>query len=88
MASTFSIKQTVIIWFFAGAGEIDGFHAEDAAMSRTILLEAMRKSAQRADPIKTLGWMIQRSDPNLAVLYDLGFTQAAHYTFYHRDASE
>ena len=83
-----SIVGAVIIWFFAGAGEIDGFHAEDAAMSRALLLEAMRKSAQRADPIMTLGWMIQRSDPNLAVLYNLGFTQTAHYTFYLRDASE
>ncbi len=82
------IVGAVIIRLFDGAGEIDGLHAEDAQMAKALLLEAMRKSERRDDPIKTLGWMIQRSDPNLAVLYDLGFTQAAHYMFYHRDAAE
>ena len=57
-------------------------------MAKALLIEAMQKSAQRTDPIKAIEWMIQRSDPNLAILYALGFEQAAHYTFYHRDASE
>ena len=59
-----------------------------AQMAKALLLKAMQRSGQRTDPTKAIEWMIQRSDPYLALLYDLRFEQAAHYTFYHRDASE
>ena len=81
-----SVVGAIIVQFYAGTGHIDGLHAEDAQMAKALLLEAMQKSTQRTDPIKAIEWMIQRNDPYLAVLYDLGFEQAAHYTFYHRDA--
>lgn len=85
---TGSVVGAIIVQFFAGVGNIDGLHAEDVQMAKALLIEAMQKSAQHTDPIKAIEWMIQRSDPNLAILYALGFEQAAHYTFYHRDASE
>ena len=80
-----SIVGAVVIRFYAGSGEIVGLHSEDAAMSKALLLEAMHRCTQRTDPTKAIEWMIQRSDPHLAVLCDLGFAQAAHYTFYRKD---
>ncbi len=83
-----SVVGAIIVQHYAGTGYIDGLHAVDALMAKALLLETMQKSAARDDSTTAIEWMIRRSDPYLAVLYDLGFTQAAHYTFYHRDASE
>lgn len=83
-----NIVGAIIVQFRAGTGYIDGLHAEDAQMLKALLLDAMQRIARRTETIAALEWMIQRSDPYLAVLYDLGFEQAAHYTFYHRDTSE
>ena len=82
------IIGAVFVQFFAHVGQICGLHAEDGLIAKALLIEAMQKSAMRLDVIEALEWMIQRNDPFLAVLYDLGFEQAAHYTFYHRDVSE
>ncbi|MEN6636360.1 MAG: hypothetical protein ABFC56_10950 [Clostridiaceae bacterium] len=82
------IIGAVFVQSFAHVGQICGLHAEDGLIARALLIEAMQKSAMRLDVIEALEWMIQRNDPSLAVLYDLGFEQAAHYTFYHRDVSE
>ncbi|MDD4310917.1 MAG: hypothetical protein PHW41_00350 [Eubacteriales bacterium] len=67
---------------------VRGLHAEDDRLAKALLIEAMRLSVIRIDPIEAMEWMIQRSDPFLAVLYDLGFAQSAHYTFYRREMSE
>ena len=83
-----SVAGAIVVQFHAGTGYVDGLHAEDAQMVKTLLLDAMQRIARRTETIAALEWMIQRSDPYLAILYDLGFEQAAHYTFYHRDASE
>lgn len=82
------IIGAVFVQFFAHVGQICGLHAEDGLIAKALLIEAMQKSTMRLDAIEALEWMIQRNDPFLAVLYDLGFEQAAHYTFYHRDVSE
>lgn len=82
-----SVAGAIVVQFHAGTGYVDGLHAEDAPMVKALLLDAMQRIARRTETISALDWMIQRSDPYLAVLDDLGFTQAAHYTFYHRDAS-
>lgn len=82
------IIGAVFVQFFAHVAQICGLHAEDGLMARALLIEAMQKSAMRLDAIEALEWIIQRSDPCLAVLYDLGFEQAAHYTFYRKDASK
>lgn len=82
-----SVAGAIVVQFHAGTGYVDGLHAGDASMAKALLLDAMQRIARRNETIAALEWMIQRSDPYLAVLYDLGFTQAAHYTFYHRDAS-
>lgn len=82
------IIGAVFIQFFAHVGQICGLHAEDGLIARALLIEAMQKSAMRLDVIEALEWVIQRNDPFLAVLYNLGFEQTAHYTFYHRDVSE
>ena len=82
------IIGAVLIRFFAHVGQVSGIHAEDGLMAKSLLIEAMHRSAMRTDAIEALEWMIQRNDPSLAVLYNLGFEQTAHFTFYHRDVSE
>ena len=83
-----SVVGAIVVRFYAGTGYLDGLHAEDAQMVKVLFLEAMQKIAQRNESISAVEWMIRRNDPNLAILYDLGFTQAAHFTLYRRDRIE
>ena len=80
-----SVVGAIVFRYYAGTGYLDGLHAEDARMVKALFLDAMQKIAQRNKTIAAVEWMIRRSDSNLAILYDLGFTQAAHFTLYRRD---
>ena len=83
-----SVVGAIVFRYYAGTGYLDGLHAEDARMVKALFLDAMQKIAQRNKTIAAVEWMIRRSDPNLAILYDLGFTQVAHFTLYRRDGIE